>query len=83
MRGLIACLAFTSSIGSAFAENWPQWRGPRGSGVSIETGLPVKWGDEENVAWTAQLSGLSVSTPIIYGDRVFVTSQAVHGVLRW
>jgi len=82
MRGFIACLALMVSAGSTLAENWPQWRGPRGNGVSTETGLPVKWGDEENVAWKAQLSGLSVSTPIIYGDRVFVTSQAGRGVLR-
>ncbi len=82
MRGSIACLTLLISMGSAFAENWPQWRGPRGNGVSLERGLPVKWGDEENVAWTAQLTGLSVSTPIIHGDRVFVTSQAGRGQLR-
>src|SRR3990170_2809235 len=82
MRGFIACLALTVPTGSAFAENWPQWRGPRGNGVSVESGLPVRWGDQENVAWTAQLSGLSVSTPIVQGDRVFVTGQAGRGVLR-
>jgi len=82
VRGFIVCIVVMVISGSALAENWPQWRGPRGNGVSIETGLPVKWGDEENVAWTAQLSGLSVSTPIIHGDRVFVTGQAGRGVLR-
>jgi outer membrane protein assembly factor BamB len=82
VRGFIACLALVISAGSAFTENWPQWRGPRGNGVSDESGLPVRWGDEENVAWTARLSGLSVSTPIIHGDRVFVTAQAGRGVLR-
>ncbi len=67
---------------AALAEDWPQWRGPRGNGVSSESGLPLRWADDENVAWTAQLSGLSVSTPIIHGDRVFVTGQAGRGVLR-
>ena len=67
MRGFIVCVVLTVITGSALAENWPQWRGPRGNGVSVETGLPVRWGDEENVAWTAQLSGLSVSTPVIHG----------------
>jgi outer membrane protein assembly factor BamB len=74
--------AILISTAPAFAENWPQWRGPNGNGVSGETGLPVSWNDEENVAWTARLAGLSVSTPVIFGDRVFVTSQSGKGVLR-
>ncbi|MGH9321954.1 MAG: PQQ-binding-like beta-propeller repeat protein [Vicinamibacteria bacterium] len=83
MRTFVFFVAlFASSIDVALAENWPQWRGPRGNGVSTETGLPVKWGDEENVAWNAQLAGIGVSTPIVHGDRVFVSSQAGKGVLR-
>ncbi len=82
MRGSIAFLTVLILASSAVAEDWPQWRGPRGNGVSIESGLPLRWADDENVAWTAQLSGLSVSTPIIHGDRVFVTGQAGRGVLR-
>jgi outer membrane protein assembly factor BamB len=83
MRGfVVAGLVLTVFTGTAFSENWPQWRGPRGNGVSLETGLPQTWGDEQNVAWTAKLSGLSVSTPIVHGSRVFVTGQAGRGVLR-
>jgi outer membrane protein assembly factor BamB len=82
MRAFIAGLTLVVASGSALAENWPQWRGPRGNGVSLETGLPVKWGDAENVAWATPLSGLSVSTPIVYGDRVFVTGQSGRGLLR-
>lgn len=68
--------------GSVAAADWPQWRGPQGTGVTTETDLPVRWSATENVAWKAPLSGLGVSTPIVSGDRVFVTSQAGTGVRR-
>jgi outer membrane protein assembly factor BamB len=64
------------------AENWPNWRGPFASGVSPERGLPTTWSTTENIAWKAQLRGLGISSPIIWGDRVFVTSQAGQGVSR-
>jgi outer membrane protein assembly factor BamB len=82
MRCLATGIAILVSVETLFAEDWPQWRGPRGNGVSLETGLPVRWGDGENVAWTAPLAGMSVSTPILFGDRVFVTGQTGRGVLR-
>ena len=64
------------------AENWPSWRGPVASGVSTETGLPEKWSATENVAWRAKLGGVGVSSPIVWGDRVFVTSQVGAGESR-
>jgi outer membrane protein assembly factor BamB len=69
-------------VAEASAQHWPQWRGPAASGVSTETGLPVRWSDTENVAWKAPLSGLSVSSPVVFGDLVFVTSQRGSGVVR-
>ncbi len=68
--------------GSVQADNWPQWRGPSGTGIVEETGLPVRWGSDENVAWRAPLSGLGVSSPIVWGDRIFLTYQTGPGVLR-
>ena len=68
--------------GSMAAADWPQWRGPSGTGTTTETGLPVKWSATENVAWKAPIGGLGVSTPIVVGDRVFVTSQLGAGVRR-
>lgn len=67
---------------SVGAEDWPQWRGPSASGVSPEEGLPVRWTDSENIAWQAALGGLGVSSPIVWGDLVFVTSQTGNGVVR-
>jgi len=67
--------------GSAFSDNWPQWRGASGNGVSNESGLPVRW-NKDSVAWKALLKGVGVSSPIIWGDEVIVTSQAGQGELR-
>ena len=66
--------------GSVIAADWPQWRGPNGTGATSETNLPVRWSATENVAWKAPVGGLGVSTPIVSGDRVFVTSQIGSGV---
>jgi len=57
------------------AANWPQWRGPAGLGVSGESSLPTTWSARENIAWSASLRGLGSSSPIVWGDQVFVTSQ--------
>ncbi len=59
--------------------NWPQWRGPSADGVSEEKGLPVEWGPEHNILWKSPLPGLGTSTPIVWDDLVFVTSQIGEG----
>lgn len=56
-----------------FAENWPQWRGPLGTGVAFEKQLPTQWGAAQNVRWKTPLPERGNSTPIIWGNRVFVT----------
>jgi outer membrane protein assembly factor BamB len=61
--------------GAPMAANWPQWRGPSGLGVSAESGLPTAWSAGENIAWSAALAGPGTSSPIVWNDRVFVTSQ--------
>jgi len=55
------------------AANWPAWRGPTGDGISTEKNLPVKWSPTENVKWRIPLPEKGNSTPIVWGDRVFVT----------
>jgi outer membrane protein assembly factor BamB len=62
---------------SAHAANWPAWRGgAEGSGITRETALPIKWSATENVKWKAPLPDRGNSTPIVWGDRVFVTQAA-------
>jgi outer membrane protein assembly factor BamB len=57
-------------------ENWPQWRGPQGNGISDSTGLATTWGPDENIVWKSPLPSWSGGTPIIWGDRIFVTSPS-------
>jgi outer membrane protein assembly factor BamB len=61
--------------GAVRADNWPQWRGPEGDGISKETNLPTTWSASENVAWTLPLPGMAGSTPAIWGERIFLTSE--------
>jgi outer membrane protein assembly factor BamB len=72
---LASALLPVLSAFDAAAQNWPQWRGPAGAGVSTDSNLPTTWGAGKNVAWKAPLAGLGTSSPIVWGDRVFVTSQ--------
>jgi len=78
---MLAGMSFVALLGmmsassrQAAAENWPQWRGPRGDGVSQETGLPTSWSSTDNVLWRLPLPGSGGATPIVWEDRVFVTS---------
>jgi outer membrane protein assembly factor BamB len=59
---------------SAFSEDWPEFRGPTKQGVSTATGLPVKWSATSNVAWKAPLPGRAWSSPVVIGDRIFLTN---------
>jgi outer membrane protein assembly factor BamB len=65
------------------AENWPQWRGPFLNGLSRETALPVRWSRTEGVAWRLALPAWSGSTPIIWGDRVFLSVAEGPGLFLW
>lgn len=60
--------------GSVRAENWPGWRGPRGGGTSREEGIPVRWSADDNIRYRVPLPGEGHSSPIVWGDRVFVTA---------
>ena len=73
---LLATLAWHSNGELSFArvENWPRWRGPRNDGTSLETGLPARWSMTENLKWRFELPGPAPSTPVIWGDRIFLTS---------
>ncbi|MEK6677239.1 MAG: PQQ-binding-like beta-propeller repeat protein [Planctomycetota bacterium] len=64
------------SVGPASAQNWPSFRGPNGSGVGVGS-PPVNWNVEtgENIKWKTPIPGLAHSSPIVWGDRVFVTTS--------
>jgi outer membrane protein assembly factor BamB len=56
------------------ADNWPAWRGPEKNGISKETNLPITWSETSNLAWKLPLPGKGGGTPVIWGDRIFLTS---------
>ena len=62
------------AAGGAAGEEWPGWRGPRGDGTSTETAVPVRWSETDNVAWKVRVPGVGYSSPIVWGDRVFLTT---------
>ncbi len=70
-------LTTTLSLATVFlghAENWANWRGPLYNGASPEKGLPTTFSKTENVKWVAPMPGSSAATPVIWGDKVFVSS---------
>ncbi len=63
--------------------DWPRFRGPNGSGVSADSNAtPVRWSPKENVKWKVELPGAGVSSPIVVGDRVYVTCYSGYGLDR-
>lgn len=62
------------------ADNWPCFRGPGGMGVSDATGLPLEWDESKNVAWKTPLPGSGASTPITFGDHIYVTCYSGYFV---
>jgi outer membrane protein assembly factor BamB len=57
------------------ADDWPAWRGPRGDGTSSETGFPLHWSPTRNVRWRVDLPDRGNSTPVVWGDRLFLTQS--------
>ena len=71
-------LSLSLALGAAVAaDNWPQWRGINGQGISTEKQLPTEWGPDKNIAWKTALPH-GYSSPIIWGDRIFLTT-AIEG----
>lgn len=58
----------------SLADNWPQWRGERGDGISRESDVPLRWTKTENVAWRLPMPGSAGSTPAVWDDRIYLTS---------
>jgi outer membrane protein assembly factor BamB len=79
---LVALVLSASAARVAHAEaNWPGWGGPSGTCHTAETGLPLSW-SSESVLWTAELRGDGQSTPVIWGDQIFLTTALDKGRQR-
>ena len=69
-----------SGIVAGRSESWPCFRGPGHQGISQETGLPLHWNATSNILWKTEIPGESWSSPIVWGDRVFLTTATDGGV---
>ena len=71
---LFALISLVFLTPAVRAENWPGWRGPRGDGTSHERNVPLTWSETSNIRWKTSIPGKGHSSPILWGDRVFVTT---------
>lgn len=60
-------------------ENWPRFRGPRADGVTDGSGLPTTWSEKENVKWKTPIHGRGWSSPVVWGDQIWVTTASDDG----
>ena len=74
--GLFPALICAESDAQKF---WPQWRGPAGTGAALHGDPPVEWSADKNIRWKAELPGTGFATPIVWGDRVFVSVATITG----
>src|SRR5262249_54524867 len=79
MSRLLPCLLLTATPLHAADGNWPMWRGPHGDGTSDESGFPTRWTATGNVVWKTPIPGKGHSSPIVWGDRIFVTTAIEEG----
>jgi outer membrane protein assembly factor BamB len=68
---------------TAASDRWAQWRGPTGQGHAEDARIPLSWSETENVLWKTRLPGAGNSSPIVWGDRIFLTAASGGGVERY
>src|SRR5260370_38211676 len=81
-RSLGCTLTLLLAASLACADNWPSWRGPHANGISDERTLPVTWSATQNVRWKVSLPEPGNSTPVVWGDRIFLTQSLDKGKRR-
>mgnify|MGYP002822667500 FL=1 len=73
---------FLLALSAAGQENWPQFRGPDALGISGNPDLPDKWSPKENVLWKRDIAGRGWSSPVVWGNRVFLTTAINEGTSK-
>ena len=73
-------IALLSSISASTANDWPGFRGPTGQGTSTSKGLPTEWSGTKNIAWKTELPGPGTSSPVVFGNKVFITCYSGFNV---
>jgi outer membrane protein assembly factor BamB len=76
---LTAVLVLVTALAQTEARDWPEFRGPTGQGISDERGLPLNWSETKNVRWKVPIPGRGWSSPVIRGDRIWLTTATDEG----
>ena len=74
LRLSLAACCIAAWAGAAAADNWPRFRGPNGTGIAPDKDIPVRWDEQSGVHWKAALPGLGNSSPVVWGNRLFIQS---------
>ena len=82
-RVLSTIATVVCAISYLHADNWPQWRGPQLNGTAAETNLPTRWSKTDGLAWSLPLPAWSGSTPVVWGNRIFLNVADGPGVWLW
>ena len=77
---LLLLVLSVPTFGDSFLDNWHQWRGPLANGVSPSANPPVEWSEDKNIKWKVPVDGRGISTPIIWDDRVFLSTAIDTGI---
>jgi outer membrane protein assembly factor BamB len=77
VAGVAARAAAADDFASQARDNWHQWRGPQATGVAPNADPPIEWSESKNVKWKVKIAGETTATPIVWGDRVFLTSAVM------
>lgn len=72
---LLSTALLLCAFSLAASDDWPGWRGPTANGIATSKGLPTSWDAERNVAWKTPLEGRGLSSPVVWGDRLFITTD--------
>ncbi|MCS7045588.1 MAG: PQQ-like beta-propeller repeat protein [Gemmataceae bacterium] len=77
---VLGCTCFVAAPVSR-ADQWPQWRGPNGDGIVTSGRVPAEWAEDKNIAWKVPLPGKAGSTPIVWNERIFLTSAKGNDII--
>ena len=80
LKTSLLVVVLTMTAQPTLGADWTQFRGPNGAGVSSDANVPLTWSDTENLRWKVELPGPGSSSPIVLGDRIFVTCYSGYGV---
>src|SRR6516165_2954209 len=79
---VVTAFGLLNFIEPVWGADWPRFRGPNGTGIALDKGVPVHWSETNGILWKTPISGIGHSSPVVWGDRVFLQSSAADGSER-